>query len=1292
MPSTAVSLVSFTAQGAGDGVTVSWQTARERDNLGFYVYRSASAHGPFERLNAQLISGLAFSPTGRNYQLSDTDVVPGHLYYYRLEDIDLHGTHTLHGPVCVDWDADGMADDWEIARGLNANLNDAGLDLDGDGLTNIEEYQHGTDPFSADSDGDGILDSDDDGRIPRDATGATRSLERAVTVIAEDDTGMTLQLDTSGFATRTITHDGLEFDRLRIDDYIHGTTGAIGKPEMPLKGILVDVPAGKSASLSILSTELQTRDGYQVYPVPAHVPDSSGTRLDELFAIDQAAYLQNRFYPRTAAALGEVFDFRSRRRQPVIFYPLAFNPATGQIVFYSRIRVRINFVDEQLARRGRPAVQPWQPPAATDPKSDGLLAGILHLPQSLISPLLGALLSPTEALAAAWSPPAGASGPGTCKLTVQTEGIYRLTRSYLAGAGIDVDAIDLNQTRMYYQADEIAVYVHDPNGDGHLDSTDYIDFYAQRVPAPESKYTADNVYWLSFVDSSTSAKRMAAVDAAPGAAELATTHTATTHYEQNELIWLHAPGADDFERWFFYATVSGADISGGGSPVPFTLNLNHVAGDGRLSISLYGAFDTDHQVAVTVNGTDVGTFSWSGIAAYQAHIGPLALADTNTIGLQCLTGTDTIYVDAFEAVYPQSFVAVNDALKFAHSTGYRYRISGFTTSELALYDISTPAAVKRLTGWSPTGSGPYSLEAQPPGATGSRTYLAVSAAGVKTPDAIVADTASDLTDTANGADYIVITLRDLGWDQNGDARGWLNDLLDYRRSQALRTRAVAAEDIYDEFGYGRFSPWAIKDFLTYATNNWTAPAPRYVLLVGDSTYDPKNNWAWFMPDTSDYLPVYLIYTDYMGETLSDEWFGCVSGNDAVADMSIGRLPAKDAAEAEQMVNKILAYEQTANTKSWEKNVLLIADNQRPGEQYEYEAIFETISEDAAARLPAGLNPPFKGYLNDYVNASYLNAELKARINAPGALILNYSGHGSTQVWADEHIFTNVDVPDLNNTALPFVISMNCETGYFAYPQPWSFPSMAEALLRSANGAAAALMPTGMTSPEGQHVLNSALYETLFTDDVRTLGDAIGTAKQLLLANGNAYYEQISNTFMLFGDPAMGLKVPLPHRPIGLQATGLKNAIRLNWQPSTDCNANPVAGYNLYRATTSGGPYQKLNHTLLTDTTFLDSANTPGSSLNAGVAYYYVASSVDHDGDPSAYSCQVSATASVPNTNLANQTASNNTGSSLCFVNTAQGAGRKAQGPVNRIILLLIFIVAAAFLIAGVRKEKSKVQR
>jgi len=69
------------------------------------------------------------------------------------------GTDPNEGPADDDSDDDGLPDSWERDHGLDPlDPSDALVDLDGDGLTNLQEFLLGTDPRQADTDGDGAGD------------------------------------------------------------------------------------------------------------------------------------------------------------------------------------------------------------------------------------------------------------------------------------------------------------------------------------------------------------------------------------------------------------------------------------------------------------------------------------------------------------------------------------------------------------------------------------------------------------------------------------------------------------------------------------------------------------------------------------------------------------------------------------------------------------------------------------------------------------------------------------------------------------------------------------------------------------------------------------------------------------------------------------------------------------------------------------------------------------------------------------------------------------------------------
>lgn len=96
---TAIDLVSFTARAHGQAILLTWETANEFDNLGFNLYRAESPDGPQTQITDGFIPSQGpGSPTGFVYTFLDETVTPGVTYYYWLEDVNIYGAASRHGP------------------------------------------------------------------------------------------------------------------------------------------------------------------------------------------------------------------------------------------------------------------------------------------------------------------------------------------------------------------------------------------------------------------------------------------------------------------------------------------------------------------------------------------------------------------------------------------------------------------------------------------------------------------------------------------------------------------------------------------------------------------------------------------------------------------------------------------------------------------------------------------------------------------------------------------------------------------------------------------------------------------------------------------------------------------------------------------------------------------------------------------------------------------------------------------------------------------------------------------
>ncbi len=96
---TSVVLAYFKARPAAGGVLLKWATGSETANIGFQIYRSRSADGPYEELANGFVPSQAIEPAGAFYTFFDWTAEPGVTYYYVLQDVPAEGMPVEYGPV-----------------------------------------------------------------------------------------------------------------------------------------------------------------------------------------------------------------------------------------------------------------------------------------------------------------------------------------------------------------------------------------------------------------------------------------------------------------------------------------------------------------------------------------------------------------------------------------------------------------------------------------------------------------------------------------------------------------------------------------------------------------------------------------------------------------------------------------------------------------------------------------------------------------------------------------------------------------------------------------------------------------------------------------------------------------------------------------------------------------------------------------------------------------------------------------------------------------------------------------
>ena len=443
------------------------------------------------------------------------------------------------------------------------------------------------------------------------------------------------------------------------------------------------------------------------------------------------------------------------------------------------------------------------------------------------------------------------------------------------------------------------------------------------------------------------------------------------------------------------------------------------------------------------------------------------------------------------------------ALKFSLRGTQSAKVDGFTIPSVLLIDYTDPAAVGISRPLSePSASGfAITVPMGDPPAKPPRLFYAIPEGQFKEPASLALNQPSALNLNSNAADFLILSYKDF--------IPSVEPLRVARANQGFTAKVVDVEDVYDEFSYGKHGPQAIKDFLAQALAQWVTK-PRYVVFVGDASYDPRN---YFNIGNYDLVPTKLVDATY-NETVSDDWLADIQVDpfsletDDIADVPVGRIPVRTVAEANLIVSKIVGYSPPPEPQA----ALLVADN--PGTPPIWD--FESGNDNVQSLLPASMTVQ-RVNVRTEPSIAQATANISAGINE-GRVLVNYSGHGNVNVWGSSSIFLNANATALTNgmgNKLTFVVVMDCLNGYFQDP---GLQSLSESFLKAPNGGAvAAFASSGLTTTFGQRQMELELYRQLYDGQPIALGDAIKIAKD---ASGD---RDVRKTWIFFGDPSIKIR-------------------------------------------------------------------------------------------------------------------------------------------------------------------------
>lgn len=421
----------------------------------------------------------------------------------------------------------------------------------------------------------------------------------AVQIIESTNTHITFQVRIDSVLTNEKIIDQKTYHLISLPGF--DMTTEPGKPQLPMTGLLLAVPAIGEINLRIIESQIASRSGLSILPAAEQILDEA-SQGEPQFVIDPEFYQRDSWYPPQLVAIGETGFIRDQRVAAVQICPVQFNPAQRALRIHESLTFRLDFEG-----------------------ATGQIAGEISPPE--FEQVLKKLLPNYESgknwrgakTGAKDLPKAGqvSSASGRFKIYVKEDGIYRLTRSDLEQAGIIVSDIDPRTIKLFNRGRELPIFVPGQK-DGSFDAADYLEFYGQHNRGENSylsPYSISNVYWLDWGGGA--GLRRAETDAGlyqtdPNRLVAPDCFRFTQHIEEDNSFDRLLLVTDESRDHWFWQTMNALRT------YEFKFHLQHPVSDQLASVkvmmhgSTHPAPNPDHHTIVKINDYTIEDAFWDG--------------------------------------------------------------------------------------------------------------------------------------------------------------------------------------------------------------------------------------------------------------------------------------------------------------------------------------------------------------------------------------------------------------------------------------------------------------------------------------------------------------------------------------------------------------------------------------------------------------------------------------------------------------------------------------------------------